>query len=198
MAEQVLGKGYTAHAMARLGTADLQPNGELGLVRSDGRRTMGVNVFRRLEAANDWGAPLTFGPSLSAFLFGRDEGFYYRTAGAELVGTLGSREGVRWRLFGERHSTADVETKRSLAGSKFRPNITATAGDVVGLGTIQVVRATSITAGGRSTRRSRTRSARGSTARSRSVAAWQRTRRPRSGSSTSVGRRPCAASRLVR
>ena len=135
LGEQTLGQGYRVHGLVRLGTADLEPNGELGIARTDGRRTFGLAVFRRLEAANDWGTPLGFGPSLSALLFGRDEGFYYRTAGAELTGTMGDREGLRWRLFGERHDAAEMKTRISLAGSRFRPNITAAEGLVAGLAT---------------------------------------------------------------
>ena len=32
---------------------------------------------------SDWGHPLSFSAGLSALLFGRDEGFYYRATGAE-------------------------------------------------------------------------------------------------------------------
>ncbi|MDQ3082327.1 MAG: hypothetical protein M3R07_08960, partial [Gemmatimonadota bacterium] len=76
--KQSLGAGYTARAMARIGVADWSPNGELGLTRTDGRRTLGIGVYRRLASANDWADPFSFGSSLSALLFGRDEGFYYR------------------------------------------------------------------------------------------------------------------------
>ena len=82
--DQVLGSGYSAHALFRLGVADLSPNGELSLDRTDGRRKIGVGVYRRLVASNDWGDPLGFSSSVSALFFGRDEGFYYRTWGAEL------------------------------------------------------------------------------------------------------------------
>src|SRR6202162_1232132 len=63
-ADQVLGGGYSAHALFRLGAADLSPNGELSLDRTDGRRTIGVGVYRRLVASNDWGTPLVFGGPL--------------------------------------------------------------------------------------------------------------------------------------
>ena len=59
-ADQVLGRGYSAHAQVRLGVADLSPNGELWLDRTDGRRTIGAGVYRRLVASNDWGDPLGF------------------------------------------------------------------------------------------------------------------------------------------
>src|SRR5207244_7245177 len=99
-ATQSLGGGYIAHGLFRLGTADLSPNFELGLARSDMRRTYSLGVYKRLEAANDWGSPFRLGNSLSALLFGRDEGFYYRTSGVELTGTKDSTSAV-WRLFAE-------------------------------------------------------------------------------------------------
>ncbi|HVE77246.1 MAG TPA: hypothetical protein VNA89_00155, partial [Gemmatimonadaceae bacterium] len=133
---QVFGAGYRGEALAQIGLADLEPNGELSLARSSGRATLGVGVFRRLGVANEWGSPLNLSSSLSALLFGRDEGLYYRTWGAELTGTLGVTEAVRWRLFAERHSDADVETQLSLAhavgGLRFPPNIRATNGRVFG------------------------------------------------------------------
>jgi hypothetical protein len=133
---QEFGAGYRGEALAQIGIADLQPNAELSLARSSGRATLGLGVFRRLGVANDWGSPLSASASLSALLFGRDEGLYYRTWGAELTGTLGVREGVTWRLFAEKHSDAEVETQVSLAhainGFRFPANIRATNGEVFG------------------------------------------------------------------
>lgn len=137
-ARQSLGGGYTAHASARLGLADLQPNAELGLVRSNGRTDIGVGIYRRLAAANDWGDPLALGNSVSALLLGRDEGFYYRTVGLELTrGPTDAARGIVSRLFVEHHSDADVGTSfsvaRALSGRRFRDNIDATNGTVGGL-----------------------------------------------------------------
>jgi hypothetical protein len=136
-ADQVLGRGYSAHAQLRLGVADLSPNGELWLDRSDGRRTIGVGVYRRLVASNDWGDPLGFSSSVSALLFGRDEGFYYRTWGAELKGQKDQGIFNSWRLFGEQHFDATVHTEFSLShpgGVKGDlTNINAVNGTIVGL-----------------------------------------------------------------
>lgn len=137
-AAQSLGGGYTAHATARLGLADLQPNAELGLVRTNGRTDVGVGIYRRLAAANDWGDPLAFGNSVSALLLGRDEGFYYRAAGLELTrGPTDGARGIMSRAFVEHHSDADVETSlsvaRALNGRRFRDNIDATNGTLAGL-----------------------------------------------------------------
>src|SRR5712671_8225845 len=46
--DDVLGGGYSAHGLFRLGAADLSPNGELSLDRTDGRRKIGIGVYRRL------------------------------------------------------------------------------------------------------------------------------------------------------
>jgi len=136
-ADQVLGRGYSAHAQLRLGVADLSPNGELWLDRTDGRQTIGLGAYRRLVASNDWGDPLGFSSSVSALLFGRDEGFYYRTWGAELKGQ--KEQGIfnSWRLFGEQHFDAFVKTEFSVShpgGVKGDlTNINAVNGTIVGL-----------------------------------------------------------------
>ena len=136
-ADQVLGRGYSAHAQLRLGVADLSPNGELWLDRTDGRQTLGLGVYRRLVASNDWGDPLGFSSSVSALLFGRDEGFYYRTWGAELKGQKDQGIINNWRLFGEQHFDAAVKTEFSLShpgGVKGDlTNINAVNGTIVGL-----------------------------------------------------------------
>ncbi|HXN77007.1 MAG TPA: ShlB/FhaC/HecB family hemolysin secretion/activation protein [Gemmatimonadaceae bacterium] len=135
--EQVLGGGYSTHALFRLGVADLSPNGELSLDRTDGRRKIGVGVYRRLVASNDWGDPLGFSSSLSALFFGRDEGFYYRTWGAELKGEKDYGLVNSWRLFAEQQFDATVHTDFAIAhpgGVKGGlTNINAVNGKIVGL-----------------------------------------------------------------
>jgi hemolysin secretion/activation protein ShlB/FhaC/HecB len=136
-AEQVLGGGYSAHALFRLGVADLSPNGELSLDRTDGRHTISLGAYRRLVASNDWGDPLGFSSSVSALLFGRDEGFYYRTWGAELTGQKDQGIFNNWRLFTEQHFDATVHTEFSVAhpgGIKGDlTNIDAVNGSIVGV-----------------------------------------------------------------
>ena len=126
-----LGLGYTIDAQARIGTGDWVPNGELSLTRSTGRRAIRIGAFHRLGVANDdWGAPLSFGASLVNALYARDEGFYYRTVGAELAGTrdaprllLGGT--LQWRLFAERHRSAgtDPNVDGSLAHLIGNPHV---------------------------------------------------------------------------
>ena len=135
---QQLGAGYSARVLARIGTADWVPRGELSLSRTDGRRTIAVAGYNRLGVANDWGDPLGFGSSAVALLFGRDEGFFYRAGGAE-VRLAGSGDGtLTARAFVERQSSAEVETQVSLPNAfgdhQFIPNIVAERGNVAGLG----------------------------------------------------------------
>jgi hypothetical protein len=137
-ADQVLGKGYGLHATARIGTADLEPNVELGGSRTDLRRTVALTGYNRLVSANDWGNPLSFGSSISAFLFGRDQGFYYRASGIELtsVPDVSSPSLLSWSLFAEQERTARQETTFSLAHAvndvDFVPNVEAAKGTYVG------------------------------------------------------------------
>jgi hypothetical protein len=130
------GRGYRAGFVPRFSQADAQFNGELYGTRGNGRRQLQLGVYRRLEASNDWGDPLAFGSSVNALLFGLDEGFYYRTWGGELTGSNVGGGGFTWRLFGEQHRGARVETQWSLANSlndvRFIDNIDATRGTIGG------------------------------------------------------------------
>lgn len=134
-AERPLGATYSGSALVRLGSADLEPNVELRLSRGDGLRTLGLTGYHRLTSANDWGDPFGLGGSLSALLFGRDEGFYFRGSGAELTGarTAGPAASLSWRLFGERQHNAPQETNGSLPhafrGAEFEPNVKAVTAD---------------------------------------------------------------------
>ena len=130
---QELGSGLSWRAAGRIGHGDLEPNVDVRLTRGDATRGVALAAYRRLAVVDDWGAPLGLGNSINALLFGRDEGFYYRAAGAELLGVLGP---VEWRVFGERQRTARVETQFSLAhainGLRFRENVIATRADLAG------------------------------------------------------------------
>ncbi len=133
--ERELGKGYRLDAMARLGIADLEPNGEFALLRGSGHGSRRLGVYRRLDTANDWGNPLGLPASLGALLLGRDDGFYYRSLGAELGGAhhrIAGNRTITWRLFAEDQRSAEVSTDASLmrlfGGPAFRANIVADEG----------------------------------------------------------------------
>ena len=136
--ERQLGRGYAGEANLRLGVADLSPNGELHIRRSNGSTTYGLGIYRRLDVANDWGEPLGVGASLDALLFARDDGFYYRSWGGELtrVSQRGAGAQLSQRLFVERQSGASVNTQFSLANAinntRFLENIAAEKGAIVG------------------------------------------------------------------
>ncbi len=133
-----LGAGYTASGNARIGVADWQPNAEVRLARSNGRTTIQGAVFRRLSYTNDFGDPLSVGSSLATLLYGRDEGFYYRNAGAEVTWTRPTSTGlIKWRAFGERHDAArkrwNFNVANAFSDNRFMPaNIVAEEGQVAG------------------------------------------------------------------
>lgn len=118
--ERHLGRGYTIGAVARGSIADRALNGELTLVRSNSRTTIGAAAYRRLAAMNDWDDPLWLTASVPALLFGRDDGAYFRTTGLELTSQSPRWGGVRARLFGERQRAASVESRWSLLGPRDR------------------------------------------------------------------------------
>lgn len=140
--EQHFGRGYTGEAMFRIGVADLEPNGELHIRRGYGGTTYGLGVYHRLDAAGDWGEPFGVGASLDALLFARDDGFYYRSWGAELsrATVRGASSQLSQRLFVERQSRASVNTQFSFANTigdaSFRDNIAADDATIVGLESI--------------------------------------------------------------
>src|ERR1051326_2812934 len=106
---QDFGRGYSVRLTPRIGIADRSPNAELSLSRTDGVATTALTGYRRLAVIGDWGSPLDFGSGLSALLFGRDEGLYYRAAGAEVAGDRSLRGALEWRLFAEQDRNASVE-----------------------------------------------------------------------------------------
>jgi len=117
--------GLLLEVDGQLGLADRVPNGALSLSKTAGRQTRRITAFHRLGVANDdWGAPLSFGASVSNLLFGQDEGFYYRSVGVEIAEqrvpspALGSLS-TQWRLFAERQWNAGAEpnTQGSLANA---------------------------------------------------------------------------------
>ncbi len=141
-ATQTLGAGYSWRALARLGLVDLNPNAEVALSRSNGPRTVTATVYHRLAATNpEWAGALSLGPSLPALLYGRDEGFYYRTLGAELSEAREFRHGsLEYLVFIERQTNAGdssvVNTfslARAFANSRFRENIISEPASITGV-----------------------------------------------------------------
>lgn len=121
--QQAFGAGYEASLVARVGLADRDPSVELFGRRSDLLRTVRLGGYHRLVPVVDRGNPLSLGSSLSAMLWGRDEGFYYRGTGVELgwLRDRGTGGQLDLKLFGERQATAWVRTRRALVGSTGTP-----------------------------------------------------------------------------
>jgi hypothetical protein len=136
--EQQFGGGYSGTAVGRIGLADWEPNVELSATRSNVTETIGFGVYNHLVSASDWGRPLSFGSSFSALMFGRDEGFYYRSTGAELTGSRAASFGggtrVEWRAFGEQERSAAVNTSFAVNGGHFPDNLVARRGSYFGVG----------------------------------------------------------------
>ena len=136
--DQQFGGGYSGTALARLGFADLEPNAELTLTRTNLTRSIHLAGYNHLVSASDWGRPLSFSSSFSALMFGRDEGFYYKASGAEIGGdrppSFGGGFGVSWRAFVENERTAAVHTNFAVNGSDFPANIVAERGVYSGAG----------------------------------------------------------------
>jgi hypothetical protein len=134
-----LGLGLATRAEARFGVADLEPSGGFSLTRTRPWGTVTAAVYRRLDSANDWGDPLSFGSSVWSFLVGDDEGFYYRSWGGELAGS--ETTGVlpfTWRLFTEHEWGASVGTHFAVTGvlggaNMPLRNIDALTGTITGL-----------------------------------------------------------------
>jgi hypothetical protein len=136
--DQQLGAGLSAGGVARFGLADKYPNLELTAARSNLIRTVRVTGYRRLVSAGDWGNPLSFGSSFSALVFGKDEGFYYRATGADVMLSRGITSKAEWRVFADRQTTATVNSQTALVHRSetdtFPSNIVATEGNYFGTG----------------------------------------------------------------
>jgi hypothetical protein len=115
---------------ARLGLADLVPNGEAALIRTTPAARWSLTGFRRLAAANPDTRP--FGPinSTLGLLAQRDDGEYYRTLGIEATVQNVNSGWVSARVYYQQERPAETETNASLPhlfdkDNLFRSNFTA-------------------------------------------------------------------------
>ena len=134
-AEWELGRA-TADATLRLGTADRQPDVQVGATRTGVASRHRLAAYRRLGAVDFAPRALGLGNSVSALLFGRDDGHYYRSLGAELLRSPAGEHGLSWRLFAEHQTEAKKSTDWSLpelwSDDGFRDNIRAETADQAG------------------------------------------------------------------
>ena len=124
-------------AEARLGFADLEPNGELHLIRGTPSRGASLGAYRRLASASEWSPGHTLAHSLGTVLWGSDRTPWYRASGGELRlrrdGALSLREA---RLFAEGHRSAERGTnahfRRLFSSDTLALNAPATRGGWAG------------------------------------------------------------------
>jgi hypothetical protein len=137
--EASVGGPYTLAGTGYFGFADLDPKVRLDVERSGVLRRVKLGAYRELRPTNTRGRHLGFGNSMYAFLFGRDEGEYFRATGADLVirPPAGARESFEWRMYAERHEAVGNEIGFAVvrtfdSGWDFRPNVVADERDEVG------------------------------------------------------------------
>ena len=137
--EANLGGPYTLEATGFFGFADLEPKARVDFERSTVRRRLSLGGYRELTATDPRGRYLAFGNSMYAFLFGRDDGEYYRAMGVDFtwLPPVRARESFEFRAYVERQASVPVETDFALFhafdGSwAFRPNVDAVEVDEVG------------------------------------------------------------------
>ncbi|MCK5652003.1 MAG: BamA/TamA family outer membrane protein, partial [Gemmatimonadetes bacterium] len=127
----------TLYGEARLGVADLHPNGELSIIHGPADRRTSLTGYRRLAFVSDWSNHHSLGTSLLNLATGDDRGFYYRTQGIELARANEGRSVRReFRLFLEEHGSADRETSfhlfKPITHDTLPSNIRAQEGTVYG------------------------------------------------------------------
>lgn len=123
---------------ARLGTGDWEPRGELGAAFHGQRRDWRLAVYNRLAVADPSLHPLGLWNSVTALMLGRDDGTYFRAAGAEVRVSPPGGTGYALRFYGERQRVATVHTDWSFSHlfggtGAFRPTIDAVPADQLGL-----------------------------------------------------------------
>lgn len=129
----------SASAAVWVGTADVSPGFDATLVRSRLRGSESIGVYRRTEAFAPEDDPFSIGNSLSAFLFGADDGDYFRVLGANLTTEhdLSMSSSVQMRGYAERHSPMEKATDVSVAywmdDRLFRENPAADPADQLGV-----------------------------------------------------------------
>ena len=137
--ETALSASYALRASALLGVSDRQPKARLDLERETLRRRFTLGLYRELTSTSPRAGHLGLGNSLSAVFLGRDEGEYFRAAGADLTWrpSAAARQWFEVRAYAERHSAVPTEAGFALFqmlddGWDFRPNVTADEVDELG------------------------------------------------------------------
>ena len=130
--EWAVGQRFSLGTSGFFGLADLRPKVRLDLQRSTMMRRLSLGAFHELRPTDPGGRYLDFGNSLNAFLFGRDNGEYYRATGADFTWRSpdDTRESFTFRAYAERQRAVGNEIDFALfrafdGDGTFRPNIEA-------------------------------------------------------------------------
>jgi hypothetical protein len=122
-------------ATARIGVADLHPNGVLEITHETIENRVSLHGYHELTSIDERARHFGIGNSLLAATVGRDDGDYYRRTGGMLEWTPPSagRRSYRIRGYAEYHESVEAETSFSLLHAtsdtwSFRPNIAADEG----------------------------------------------------------------------
>lgn len=122
---------FSGDLTARIGTADRTPDLSLGVVRDRPHRRLALRGYYGLRSVDERQTALGAGSSATALLFGRDDGEYYRAAGASVDWLPGStdRRWYRVGIYGEYQEAVERNTDKAFPslwdGVDFRPNIGA-------------------------------------------------------------------------
>lgn len=124
-----LGRRFAVEAEGVMGLANLRPDVRVKIERSTVLRRLSLDLYYGLSAVDREGDYFGLRNSLNALFRGRDEGDYYRAAGAALTWRPPSldRDWFAVRAYAERHWTVAKETDFALFkafsdGWAFRPN----------------------------------------------------------------------------
>ena len=137
--ETALSGSYTLRASALFGVSDRRPKARLDLERETLRRRFRLGLYHELVSTSPRAGHLGLGNSLNAVFLGRDEGEYFRAAGADLTWrpSAVARQWFEVRTYAERHSAVPANAGFALFqmlddGWDFRPNVGADEVDELG------------------------------------------------------------------
>ncbi len=126
-------------ATALFGVADLMPKARVSLARNTFTSSVALAGYHDLQAVDPRGRHLDLGNSFMAFLFGRDDGEYFLTSGADLRIRPPQEARQTWelRVYGERQRSVETNTDVAVthlfdSSWRFRPNVEATELDEFG------------------------------------------------------------------
>ncbi len=122
-------------ATARVGVADVEPDVRLDVTHETLRRSVTASLYNELADVDQDRRHLGAGNSLTALLFGRDDGDYYRRSGASIEWRppAADRRSYHVRAYAEYDRAAEANTDFALwhvasSGWSFRDNLTAREG----------------------------------------------------------------------